>query len=454
MAKKTVSIVILVLALLAPVFSAGSSPAAIDQTRETPVVKAVRAVAPAVVNIRTVNVVEKRQSPFAPFPRDEFFRRFFEDFFDSQLDRPRATSSLGSGVIIDGKRGFILTNNHVVMEASSIKVMLASGDEFDASVVGTDPESDLAVLRFDAGHPMPEVKMGTSGDLMIGETVIAIGNPFGLSHTVTTGVVSATKRSFRTEKRAFHDFIQTDASINPGNSGGPLLNIDGELIGINTAIYSKAEGIGFAIPIDRAKRIVAELIKYGEVHTAWFGVDVQDLTPELASHFKTPDGRGVLVSGVTKGGPGEKSGLSRGDVIVAINEEPVAARSDYDRILETVLPDGQVRVSYYRQGKKYGARMVAQVFPAELAEEWFYDTTGLRMARKGDRVGLEIVGIRPDSTAQSIGLKPGDIVRSINDITLKSEEDLRKAILKYRNKGPATFLVQRGAYGYYLTIDL
>ena len=447
------TVCILAAAVLAVAAFGAECGAGLDRSRETPVVLAVRETAPAVVNIRTVTIVERRESPFAPFSRDEFFRRFFEDFFDPRLERRRTTSSLGSGVIIDGVRGFILTNHHVVAGASAIKVMPASGEEYEASVVGTDPESDLAVLRIEAGRELPAVRMGRSDDLMIGETVIAIGNPFGLSHTVTTGVISAVKRSFRADKREFHDFIQIDASINPGNSGGPLLNINGELIGINTAIYSKAEGIGFAIPIGRAQRIVDQLIRHGEVQVPWVGLEVQDLTPELSAHFAVQEGRGVLVSRIATQSPAARSGLLRGDVITAINGEAVTSLRDYDRVLAEVSVDAQIVVDFLRQGKVRNVRMIAESFPAALAEEWFTEITGLTLEQRRDTAGLEVTGVRRDSAAASLGLRSGDVVRSINDQTLRTKEDLRKAVLKYRRKGPATILVQRGPYGYYLTME-
>ncbi len=219
--------------------------------RETPIVKAVRKTSPAVVNISSAVQVRKRTSPFSGYGFNPFFEEFFRDFFDPRFERRQQYTSLGSGVIIDGEKGLILTNAHVIQKTGTIKVMLENELEFEARIVGADPDSDLAVLQIDAENRLPAIKMGSSADLMIGETVIAIGNPFGFAHTVTTGVISAINRSIRAEDRVYHDFIQIDASINPGNSGGPLLNINGDLIGINTAIYAKAQGIGFAIPISR-----------------------------------------------------------------------------------------------------------------------------------------------------------------------------------------------------------
>ncbi|MBU4102142.1 MAG: trypsin-like peptidase domain-containing protein, partial [Proteobacteria bacterium] len=212
-----------------------------------------------VVNISSEFEVSKRINPFSGFGIDPFFDSFFKDFFDPGLERRQKRTSLGSGVIIDGKRGFILTNSHVITKTGTITVTLKDEREFTANIVGADPDSDLAVLQITSKTPLPAIEMGSSEDIMIGETVIAIGNPFGFSNTVTTGVISAINRGISAEDRVFHDFIQIDASINPGNSGGPLLNINGELIGINTAIYAKAQGIGFAIPINKAKKLYLTL---------------------------------------------------------------------------------------------------------------------------------------------------------------------------------------------------
>ncbi|MEJ2657453.1 MAG: trypsin-like peptidase domain-containing protein, partial [Desulfobacterales bacterium] len=236
-----------------------------ENLRESAVVKAIKRVSPAVVNISSEFEVRKRVNPFYGFGLDPSFESFFKDFFDPGYEQKYKRTSMGSGVIIDGKRGFILTNKHVIIKSSTITVALKDGREFKAQVIGADPDSDLAVLRISPKGDLPAIEMGNSGNLMIGETVIAIGNPFGFSNTVTTGVISAVNRSIKVDDTFYHEFIQTDASINPGNSGGPLLNIYGELIGINTAIYAKAQGIGFAIPINKAKRIVSDLIKFGEV---------------------------------------------------------------------------------------------------------------------------------------------------------------------------------------------
>src|SRR5436190_364291 len=275
----TAALMIAALALPAVAAARGAES---DPARRSLVVEAVEKASPAVVNVSTEQIVEQRRSPF-PFPQDPFFEEFFRDFADP---RPRRfkTTSLGSGVIVAAD-GTIMTNVHVIERASRIHVTLADQRELDATLVGADADADIAIVRVKAGGDLPHIPFGSSAELMIGESVIAIGNPFGLSHTVTTGVVSAVGRSLRDEDRTYTDFIQTDASINPGNSGGPLLDIKGELIGINTAIYGKAQGIGFAIPVDRAQRVMKDLVSYGEVRHAWVGLVVQYLTPDLAQHF-------------------------------------------------------------------------------------------------------------------------------------------------------------------------
>jgi S1-C subfamily serine protease len=235
--------------------------------RRTAAVQAAERVGPAVVSVTTETDV-RQQSPFEGFRGDPFFERYFQDFFDPR--RQRTAQSLGSGVIIDAA-GHVLTNEHVIARASRIKVSLSDGREFDAKLVGADPNNDIAVLHIETSEKMPWVAPGGSEDLLVGEPVIAIGNPFGLSSTVTTGVISALDRSIRTEGRSYYGFIQTDASINPGNSGGPLLNAEGELIGVNTAIYQGAQGIGFAVPIGVAKRVVDQLLQHGEIAPLWLG---------------------------------------------------------------------------------------------------------------------------------------------------------------------------------------
>jgi len=431
-----------------------SALAAETVSRETPVVKAVRLAGPAVVNINTTQIINQRSNPFFQFGGDDFFDRFFGDFFESPGQRAR--TSLGSGVIIDGKRGYILTNEHVVARASEIKVTVGDDQEFTAKLVGSDPDSDLAVLQIKSKKDLPYLKMGDSSDLMIGEEVIAIGNPFGLSHTVTTGVISAVNRHLRTNDRIYRDFIQTDASINPGNSGGPLLNINGELIGINTAIHAQAHGIGFAIPINKAKRIIKSLISYGEVLPVWLGLSLQGLNERLAAYFKTPNRDGVLITEINPDGPAANSGLARGDVIVRIDKQRVRSIDDYEDILRSYADQERIELTAYREGRPHKFALTIKTFPLKRAMKISEERYGLRLSSRGffdkKQSGLPIDKVRSNSPASRIGLRKGDIVHQVNEIKITKMDDYLKAIAKYRLRHSIGLVVQRGRYAYNITL--
>jgi Do/DeqQ family serine protease len=428
------------------------------------VVRAVRKVSPAVVNISSSYEVRKRANPFSGFGMNPFFEDFFKDFFDPRFERRQKSTSLGSGVLIDGKRGFILTNAHVIERAEKIKVVLNDEREFEAKIVGADPDSDLAVLQIDAKQPLPSVEMGRSDDLMIGETVIAIGNPFGFSHTVTTGVISAIDRSIRTEDREYLDFIQIDASINPGNSGGPLLNIDGDLIGINTAIYAKAQGIGFAIPINKAKKIIADLIQYGEVVQTWIGIIVHDLDKNLAAYLNVPDKKGVMVKAVEPQSPASKAGLKDGDIILSIDKKKIASVQDYWLVKKAYAAGDSFEARIFRDGKIKTVSLQARVFPVELAEDLAFRLIGIRVEdltpknrkryQTSAREGVVISELDRRSYLAGIGAKPGDVIRQIDDTAIVNKDDFKKATIKYRQKNSVVVLLQRGDQGYYITVKL
>ena len=364
-------------------------------------------------------------------------------------------------MLIDGRAGFILTNAHVLAQTGTITATLNDEREFEARIVGIDPDSDLAVLRITAQEPLPAVEMGTSGDLMIGETVIAIGNPFGFSHTVTTGVISALNRSIRAEDRVYHNFIQIDASINPGNSGGPLLNINGELIGINTAIYARAQGIGFAIPIDTARKIVSDLIKYGEVITAWLGLTVQNLDPNLARYLNVPDGMGVVVQSVHPAGPARTAGIKAGDIIRSVGSQPIGSTEDYRNVLKKHADGDSLNLRFWRDGRERTVPLRAAVFPPALAMDLAYRTLGIRVENLGTQGtspsapthGVVITQIRKDSYLANIGAAPGDVIRRIDEITIRDTDDFKKALVKYRHKKSLVILLFRGSQGYYITIE-
>ncbi len=431
--------------------------AALGADREDAIVRAVRKISPAVVNISSEYEVRARANPFAGL--DPFFDSFFRDFFDGGIERQYKKNSLGSGVIIDGKQGFILTNAHVIERTGKISVILKDEREFEAQIVGADPDSDLAVLRISSQESLPAAEMGTSEDLMIGETVIAIGNPFGFSHTVTTGVISATGRSIRTEDRVYHDFIQTDASINPGNSGGPLLNINGELIGVNTAIYAKAQGIGFAIPVSKAKRIISELIQHGEVIQAWIGIAVQDIDAGMGRYLKIPAGRGVLVREVESGSPADKAGIRAGDIVLSADKNDIFSSNDYLAAVRGIAAGDTVLMTIWRNGSPMTVSVKTAVFPVEQAADIAFRLLGVRVAEAARTAsepgrGVMISEIRRDSYLFGIGVRPGDLIRQLDDINVNNVKDFEKAIVKYRNKASAVILLQRGDQGYYITVRL
>ena len=437
--------------------------AAPDSLRESAVVRAVRKVSPAVVNISTSYEARARSNPFSGFG-SPFFDEFFKDFFDPRFERRQQSTSLGSGVIIDGERGLILTNTHVIQRSGTIKAVLQDEREYDARIVGADPDSDLAVLRIEPREKLPSIAMGSSDDLMIGETVIAIGNPFGFSHTVTTGVISALNRSVRAEDRVFQDFIQIDASINPGNSGGPLLNINGELIGINTAIYAKAQGIGFAIPIDKAKRIVSDLIQYGEVKQAWTGLVVQELDEKIARYLNYPGRKGVMVKTIEADSPAQLAGLREGDILLAFGSKKIAGMDDYQAASKAVTAGDSLEIQAWRGGQTRTINLKIKEFPIERADELAWSLLGIRVDdlssknRRDFRIaikeGVVISEVKGGSYLARIGARPGDVIRQIDDTTVSTREEFRKALVKSRQKSSLVLLLQRGEQGYYVTVSL
>ncbi len=430
--------------------------------RENAVVYAVRRVSPAVVNINSEYEVTQGSNPFFNFGLDPLFESFFRDFFEPRYARRYKGTSLGSGVIIDGRRGYILTNEHTIARSTKIKVVLEDERQFEAELVGAAPDFDLAVLKIEPEETLPAVEMGNSDDLMIGETVVAIGNPFGFSHTVTTGVISALNRSVQANDRVYRDFIQTDASINPGNSGGPLLNINGDLVGINTAIYAKAQGIGFAIPINKARRVMDDLIKYGEVHIPWLGLFVQEVDPRLANYFKLPPGLGVLISDVTDRSPAERAGLKAGDVVTAIGKRRVTSKEAYSASIRNYGAEAAIPLSIWRDGTAMSMEVHSKRFPQEQAEDLAYKTLGVRVQgiskvlrlRFGiaAKDGVMVAEVHPGSYLDRVGARTGDVIRKINEVVIKNPDDFKKAVMKYRHKGSAVLLIQRGNQQYYVTV--
>jgi len=428
-----------------------AAPASSDDPflRHTVTVRAVKSVGPAVVNITTERLV--RGSPFGHFGGDPFFDRFFRDFFEPRL--PQKVQSLGSGVVIN-EIGHILTNEHVVARASRIRVALADGREFEAELIGADANNDIAVLRARTEEKLPWVEMGTSGDLMVGESVIAIGNPFGLSNTVTTGVISALDRSIRTEQSTYHGFLQTDASINPGNSGGPLLNAHGHLVAINTAVYQSGQGIGFAIPIDTAARIVKELIEEGEVSPVWLGIDFQDLTPELVAALGLPpDLQGALVNQVRDKSPAGRAGIHRGDVVTKLGGRPITTARNFFERLDSVVEDQEIAILLMRDGHERTIALVAEEVPAPVIDALVRERLGLELEAKAGG-GFTVRSVRAGSSAARTGLQAGDLLLAINGRPLEDENALRRSALDLRGRSRALIVVQRGAGRYHVTIAL
>jgi serine protease Do len=417
--------------------------------RQNTTVRVAREVGPSVINITTERIVASRNS----FPRgaNPFFDSFFRDFFEPRL--PQTVQNLGSGVLIDAD-GHILTNEHVVSRASRIRISLADGTEFDATLVGADPNNDIAILKIETDKPLPWLKPGRSNDLMVGESVIAIGNPFGLSNTVTTGVISALNRSIRTDDRVYHGFLQTDASINPGNSGGPLVNAEGELIAINTAVYGGAQGIGFAIPIDTAKRVVDELIAHGEVTPTWLGLDFQDLDSRLAGAMGLPqDLRGALVNRVREGSPAQRADLRRGDVVTKVDGRPLESARAFYEMLEISVAGQELQIVFWRDDRLQTVGVEIEELPLRQVAQIVIEMLGLEL-RSNENRGYRVGSVREGSGSARIGIARGDLVLAINGTTLADDDSLRRSVLSLRGRSHALVVVQREGARYHLTIPL
>jgi len=399
--------------------------------RRTAAVEVMEKVGPAVVNVTT-----RRQDPaFAPNTgrREEFFRNFL---------RPRQhggnTQTLGSGVIIDRER-HVLTNAHVIADSNRIRVTLADGREFPARLVGAAPNNDLAVLQIETEEALPWVPPGRSDDLMVGEPVIAIGNPFGLfSNTVTTGVLSAIDRSVTVEGDYYYGFLQTDASINPGNSGGPLLNAEGTLIGINTAIYRGGQGIGLAIPIDAARRVVAELLEHGEIPPPWIGLEFKSLDPGLQTVVQLPDRMsGALVTHVESDSPAERAGMKRGDIVLAIDGHRIERDRSFFEALKTSLVGQKIALQLWREGEILSVDVIGTDLPDRIVHDLVAQFLGMKLARAIGG-GYVIHEIQADYPARFFGIQSGDTILGINGRPLKSPADLRRAMVDLRGDYAST----------------
>ena len=405
---------------------------------------------PAVVNISTTGKVIVRD----PFFDDPFFRRFFDV---PEQRRERRISGLGSGVIVDANDGYIVTNSHVIDKAEDIVVTLEDGQRFNAKVIGKDPGADIAVIQIDAER-LTEIALGDSDNLRQGDFVVAIGNPFGLGQTVTSGIVSALGRS-GLGIESYEDFIQTDASINPGNSGGALVNLRGELIGINTAIYGSGGGnigIGFAIPVNMARQIISQLVEHGEVRRGRLGFVVQDLTPELAEAFGVARKKGVVVARVEAKSPAQKAGIKVGDVITAVNGREVDNSAQVRNEIGLLRVGSEVEIEVLRDGK-------TRSLTASVGRHTTYTVSGNTLSEKlagakfseaqedpsrRTAAGIEVVQAR--GKAASAGLRKGDIVISVNRERVRTIKDMKAAI----KKNPEALLlnIQRASRGLFILI--
>ena len=422
---------------------------------------------PAVVTIITDKVISMRQ---------------FDDFgffFQPNLPRQREfkTNALGSGVIVDSKKGYILTNNHVVDDMDGIRVKLIDKREFEATIIGTDPKTDLAILQIDAEN-LDDIRMGDSDELRVGEWVMAVGSPFSenLSHTVTTGIVSAIGRSNILDSGSYEDFIQTDAAINPGNSGGALLNMDGELIGINTAIatggYEKGNrGVGFAIPSSMANRIMSDLIDKGYVTRSWLGVIIQDLDSETADALDIDTRNGALIADVVKDSPAEAAGIQEGDVIIEFNGKSIANTANLKNVVSLSTPESTNRVKVIRDGAPKTVKVTLQELPENpnqfvSRERTTTNDFGLQLKRinktlrkqyeiDSDQDGLVVTRIDRNGEAFQKGIREGDLVKRVGTEKVESINEFNRLVEKSKSKGTVLLLVKKPSGGSrYFTLNL
>ena len=424
-------------------------------------------VKPAVVNISTTKMVKVPGNPFRQFfghddqgPFGDFFRHYFNDVPDREMKQ----QSLGSGFIID-RDGYIVTNNHVVDEAQEIKVKLSDGREMKAKVIGRDSKTDLALIKISSPFEnLPVLKLGDSDSMRVGDWVMAVGNPFGLAQTVTQGIISATGRVIGSGP--YDDFLQTDAPINPGNSGGPLVNLKGEVVGINTAIVPGGQGLGFAIPSNLAKTVVAQIREHGKVVRGWLGVTIQSVTPELAKSFGLKEAKGALVSDVAAGGPAEAAGVKQGDVIVRFNGKSVDTSTALPRMVAETPVGSSVPLTVMRGRKE----VTLTVRIAELTEEKLAaqsggteQTLGMKVGELTPRLremfgiraksGVVVLNVEQGSVAEEAGIEPGDVIVEVNRKRVKGIAEYRKAMAEAKKGAPILFLINRKGQGLFVTIE-
>jgi serine protease Do len=433
----------------------------------------VKKVAPGVVKIETTSTMNNTSMQGSPFS-DPFWRRFFGDQFGPGLrspNMPQVEHGLGSGVIVS-KDGYILTNNHVVDGAKDVKVTLTDGREFTAKVIGRDPKSDIAVVKIDTTD-LPFVPMADSSKVQVGDVVLALGNPFGVGQTVTQGIVSATDRG-NMGIEDYEDFIQTDAAINPGNSGGALVDIEGRLIGVNTAILSRSggsQGVGFAIPSDLARTVMESLIQYGHVTRGYLGIMIQNVTPGLAQEFHLKDYKGALVGDVVPGGPADKAGLKPGDVVLQFNNKPVTDSRHLQLAVAETKPGSTVPMEILRDGSKQNVDVKVsqlkgkdELAKAESNNENDTGTlNGVGVADLNQQTrdqfnipktvhGAVVTEVEPNSPSAEAGLKPGDVIQEINHHSVKSADDAVKLTENPKSKETLVRVWESGG-SHYVVVD-
>ena len=420
-----------------------------------------------VVNISSTQVIKRGPMPKSFDPHGQFRDFFGDDFFErffGQMPKERKQRSLGSGIIIDAKKGFILTNNHVVANAEEIEVRLDDGKEYKAEVVGRDPKTDLALIRTKKKMDVDkEAPLGDSDKTRVGEWVMAIGNPFGLERTVTVGILSAKGRVIGAGP--YDDFLQTDAAINPGNSGGPLFNMRGEVVGINTAIVATGQGIGFAIPVNIAKELLPQL-KKGKVVRGWLGVSIQEVTEEIAQSFKLKEPKGALVAEVIEDSPAEHGGLERGDIVVDFGGKEIDTPNELQRVVANTTPNKKVKVQIVRNGKTRTVTVKVGTMPSELPETTKDVTTDLgltvqtltpELAEQFDwsreEKGVLITGVEPGSVGGEAGLRRGDLIKEINRQAVEDTKDYKRLVGKAKEGESLLFFVKRGGRTFYITVQ-
>ncbi|SUZ54129.1 uncharacterized protein METZ01_LOCUS6983 [marine metagenome] len=445
-----------IMLLLGPMQSNGAGlPLALDGETLPSLAPMLEDVLPSVVNISTEGRVSAGSSPFQS---DPFFERFFNMMPDSQ-PRQRRTQSLGSGVIIDSESGYVVTNHHVIENADQIRVRLDDGRSFEAKVVGADPEADVAVIQIPA-QGLKAINIGDSDSLRVGDFVVAIGNPFGLSQTATSGIVSALGRS-GLGIEGYEDFIQTDASINQGNSGGALVNLRGELIGVNTAILARGGGnvgIGFAIPVNMVVSLTAQIIEFGEVRRGRLGVHIQDLTPELAQAFGVEAGSGALISKVIPDSAAKAADLREGDVITMVNGRAIKGATELRNVIGLARADEEIELTYIRDRKSFNKKIRIRAVVAESGRgiQISESFEGARLEDVDDsssqngQPGIRVVEVASGSAAWQAGLRSGDIILSVNRQWVFSLEDLVQ-IVNGRTSG-LLLNIQRGESALFLVI--